>query len=121
MCDCPEGGGDVTATWSVPELCGWENVVPTVSLSCLTCTTAPPAPDPLSQLTSSQQISFPVRDLIADNYTIEISATNVCGDITRRSCVGKQKKLKFLATFAMLSFYPTSRMFHGQQPARRRV
>ena len=97
MCDCPEGGGDVTATWSVPELCGWENVVPTVSLSCLTCQDTDPTALDLSlpALRSSQQISVVIPQLEADNYTIEISATNACGDTTRRSCVGKQTSHNF--------------------------
>ena len=91
MCNYPEGGGNVTVTWSVPELCGWENVVPTVSLICLTCAdTQPTAPNlPLLELRSSQQISF-VVELTADNYTIEINATNACGNTTVRSCEGKQ-------------------------------
>ena len=94
MCSCPEGGGNVTVTWSVPELCGWENVVPTVSLICLTCEdTRPTALDlSLPELRSSQQISFTVQDLVANNtYTIEISATNACGNTTMRSCEGRYR------------------------------
>ena len=97
MCDCPEGGGNVTATWSVPELCGWENVVPTVSLTCLTCQDTDPAALDLSLpvLTSSQQISFVVPQLEAENYRIEISVTNDCDDTTIRSCEGKQTSHQF--------------------------
>ena len=93
MCNCLEGGGgDVNVTWSVPELCGWENVVPTVSQICLTCEdTQPTALDlSLPELGSFQQISFTVQLVADNNYTIQISATNACGDTTMRSCEGRQ-------------------------------
>ena len=96
-------------TWTVPELCGWENVVPTASLICLTCDERQPTDLDLSlpELGSSQEISFTVQLVADNNYTIEISATNACGNTTIRSCEGRQTKLLIiLATFCNTLLIP---------------
>ena len=101
-CDCPEGGGDVNVTWSVPqELCGWDNVTPVATLTCTTCEDTHPQMLNLSigELKPSRRIHL-VQQLAADNnYTFQVNATTSCGDTIVRTCEGNSI-IAYVATLA---------------------